>query len=121
MLRRRGRERLQVFLCGSPRDLVPGDHVVARVDHVLDPGWLHGEAAEVYPPGVGLPAIGPEAAVRLMRAGFLPGIVHDRRLIRADVGRESLAVRHVGPMADAIADATPTPRRRLAHKTRCVR
>ncbi|MGQ7794701.1 transposase [Faunimonas sp. B44] len=82
MLQRRGRGQLEFFVCGSLRDLVPDDHVLARVDRVLDLSWLPEEVAEAYAPGVGRPAIDPEAAVRLMLAGFLLGIVHDRRLMR---------------------------------------
>lgn len=78
-------------MCGSLRDLVPDDHVLARVDRVLDLSWLHDEVMEVYAPGVGRPAIDPEAALRLMLAGFLLGIVHDRRLMRE--AQVNLAIR----------------------------
>ena len=91
MLRRRGREQLEFFVCGSLRDLVPDDHVLARVDRVLDLSWLHEEVAKVYSSGVGRPPIDPEAAVRLMLAGFLLGIVHDRRLMRE--AKVNLAIR----------------------------
>jgi transposase len=70
------------MVCGSLRDLVPYDHVLARVDRVLDLGWLRGEVADLYADGIGQPGIDSEAALRLMLAGFLLGIVHDRRLMR---------------------------------------
>ena len=54
----------------SHRDLVPDDHVLARVDRVLDLGWLRAEVADLCAPGVGRPGIDPEAAVRLMLAGL---------------------------------------------------
>jgi len=91
MLERRPREQLEFFLCGSLRDLVRDDHVLARVDRVLDLTWLHDEVAEAYVPAVGRPAIDPEAALRLMLAGFLLGIVHDRRLLRE--AQVNLAIR----------------------------
>jgi transposase len=91
MLERRSREQLEFFVCGSLRNLVPDDHVLAKVDHVLDLSWLHGEVAEVYASDVGRPAIDPEAALRLMLAGFLLGIVHDRRLMRE--AQVNLAIR----------------------------
>lgn len=53
MLERRSCEQLEFFLCGSLRDLVPDDHVLARVGRVLDLSWLHDEVAEVYAPVVG--------------------------------------------------------------------
>jgi transposase len=91
MLQRQGRDQLEFFVCGSLRDLVPDEHVLARVDTVLDLSWLHEEVTEVYASGVGRPAIDPEAAVRLMLAGFLLGIVHDRRLMRE--AQVNLAIR----------------------------
>lgn len=74
MLERRSREQFEFFLCGSLRDLVPDEHVLARVDRVLDLSWLHDMVAESYAASVGRPAIDPEAALRLMLAGFLLGI-----------------------------------------------
>jgi transposase len=78
-------------MCGSLRDLVPDDHVLARVDRVLDLTWLRSEVAELYCATHGRPGICPEAAVRLMLAGFLLGIVHDRRLMRE--AQVNLAIR----------------------------
>jgi transposase len=40
------------------------------------------EVAGLYCDDSGRPGIDPEVAVRLMLAGFLLGIVHDRRLLR---------------------------------------
>jgi transposase len=70
-------------MAGSLRELVPNDHVLARVDPFLDLGWLRAEVRDRYAAdGTGRPGIDPEVAVRLMLAGFLLGIVHDRWLIR---------------------------------------
>ena len=67
----------------SLRDFVPDDHVLARVDKVLDLGWLRAEVCECYAAdGVGRPGVDPEVALRLMLAGFLVGLVHARRLMR---------------------------------------
>lgn len=91
MLGRKERGQLEFFVCGSLRDLVPDDHVLARVDRVLELSWLREEVAELYTRDVGRPGIDPEAAVRLMLAGFLLGIVHDRRLMRE--AQVNLAIR----------------------------
>ena len=91
MLERRSREQFEFYLCGSLRDLIPDEHILARVDRVLDLSWLHDMVAESYATSVGRPAIDPEAALRLMLAGFLLGIVHDRRLIRE--AQVNLAIR----------------------------
>jgi transposase len=81
MLGARGAEQLEFFV-GSLRDLIPDEHILARVDRVLDLTWLRAEVAELYCPDNGRPGIDPESAVRLMLAGMLLGIVHDRKLMR---------------------------------------
>ena len=82
MLGSKERGQLELFVSGSLRQLIPDDHVLARVDRVLDLSWLREEVAGLYCDGNGRPGIDPEVAVRLMLAGFLLGIVHDRRLLR---------------------------------------
>lgn len=71
-----------IFVACPLRDLVPDDHILKRVDRVLDLSWLRAEVADCYCAGNGRPSIDPEAAVRLMLAGFFSGIVHDRKLLR---------------------------------------
>jgi len=58
------------------------DSVVIDMDRVLDLTWLRAEVSDLYCEHNGRPGIDPEVAVRLMLAGFLLGIVHDRRLMR---------------------------------------
>ena len=82
MLGRKERDQLELFITGSLRQLLSDDHVLVRVDQVLDLSWLREEVAECYCPDNGRPGIDPEVAVRLMLAGLLSGIVHDRKLMR---------------------------------------
>ncbi|MBT8475142.1 MAG: transposase, partial [Alphaproteobacteria bacterium] len=91
MIGKQNRDQLEFFVCGSLRDLIPDGHILARVDRVLDPGWLDADVADLYASGIGRPGVAPEAAVRLMLAGFLLGIVHDRRLMRE--AQVNLAIR----------------------------
>ena len=91
MLGSKERGQLELFVSGSLRQLIPDEHVLARVDRVLDLSWLREEVAGLYCDGNGRPGIDPEAAVRLMLAGFLLGIVHDRRLMRE--AQVNLAIR----------------------------
>lgn len=116
MLQRRGREQLEFFVCGSLRDLAPDDPVLARINRVLDLSWLQDEVAEVCAPGVGRPAIDPEAAVRLVLAGFLLGILHDRRLMRE--AQANLAIRPSGPCAARVRP--PGGRVRAGPGTLCM-
>lgn len=82
MLGRKERDQFEVFITGSLRQLVPGDHVLARVDRILDLSWLRAEVADPYHAEISRPGLDPEVAVRLMLAALLLGIVHDRRLMR---------------------------------------
>lgn len=49
MLGRKERNQLELFITGSLRQLIPDDHVLVRVDRVLDLSWLRQE--------VGLPPV----------------------------------------------------------------
>jgi transposase len=82
MLGHKERRQPELFVSGSLRQLVPDDHVLARVDRVLDLSWLREEVAGTYCGDNGRPGIDPEVAVRLMLCGLLLGVVHDRRLMR---------------------------------------
>ncbi len=80
-----------LFVAGPLRDLIPDDHILKRVDKVLDLSWLRGEVKDCYCVDNGRPGIDPEAAVRLMLAGLFQGIVHDRKLMRE--AQVNLAIR----------------------------
>jgi hypothetical protein len=79
MLGRKERDQLELFITGSLRQLIPDDHILVRVDCVLDLGWLRDEVSDLYCPDNGRPGIDPEVAVRLMLVGFMLGLVHDPR------------------------------------------
>ncbi len=81
MQSRRDRWQEDIFVACPLSDLVPDDHILKLVDRVLDLDWLHDEVADCYCQNNGRPSIDPESALRLMLAGFLEGIVHDRKLM----------------------------------------
>lgn len=62
MLGRKERGQLELFITGSLRDLIPDDHVLVRVDQVLDLGWLHAQGGDLYSADNGRPGIDPEVA-----------------------------------------------------------
>ena len=104
MLGTKPRGQSELLMAGSLRDFVPDDHVLARVDKVLDLSWLRAEVRECYAAdGAGRP-IDPEVALRLMLSGFLLGIVHDRRLMRE--AQVNIAIRWLAGfgLADALPD-----------------
>lgn len=72
----------ELFVACPLSELIEEDHILRRVDKILDLGWLREEVRELYDEEQGRPSIDPEAAVRLMLAGFFHGIVHDRKLMR---------------------------------------
>jgi len=58
---------------------------------VIEFSWLRKAVADCYCLDNGRPSIDPEAALRLMLAGFIHGIVHDRKLLRE--AQVNLAIR----------------------------
>ena len=69
------RDRLTLMMAGSLRDFVPDDHVLARVDRVLDLPWLREEVRDPLRRRRCRPSIDPEASPRL--TDMLPGSVSD--------------------------------------------
>lgn len=82
MIGRQDRSQGTIFIMGCLGDLVPEDHILKRVDRVMDCGWLRDEVRGCYCETNGRPGIDPEAALRLMLAGFFQGVVQDRKLMR---------------------------------------
>jgi transposase len=80
-----------LFVIGTLRELIPEDHVLRRIDRLVDFSWLRSMVKDCYDESQGRPGIDPEAALRLMLAGLSQGIVHDRRLMRE--AQVNLAIR----------------------------
>jgi hypothetical protein len=97
MLGRKERRQPELFVAGSLRELLPDDHVLVRVDRVLDLGWLHEEVADLYDASTGRPSIDPEVAVRLMLAGFL--------LASCTTGGSCVRLRSISRSAGSVAMA----------------
>ena len=91
MLGRQERWQEDLFVAGPLRDLIPDDHILKRVDRVLDRAWLRDEVRDCYDARQGRPGIDPEAAVRLMLGGLFHGITKDRQLLRQ--AQVNLAIR----------------------------
>jgi transposase len=60
-------------------DRVPRDHLVRRLDAVLDLSWLRAELASYYS-HTGCPSVDPELMIRMMLLGYCYSIRSDRRL-----------------------------------------
>lgn len=91
MLGRQERWQEDLFVAGPLSDLIPSDHILKKVDRILDLSWLRDEVRHLYCEDNGRPGIDPEAAVRLMLAGLFQDITKDRRLMRE--AQVNLAIR----------------------------
>ena len=60
-------------------DVVPGDHLLRRIDAVLDLSWLRGEMKPSYS-HLGCPSVCPELMVRMLLVGYCYSIRSERRL-----------------------------------------
>ena len=82
MIGRQERWQEDIFVACKLSELVPEDHILKRVDRELDLSWFRDEVKDLYDQNNGRPSIDPEAALRLMIAGFFAGISEDRKLMR---------------------------------------
>ena len=58
---------------------VPTDHLVRKIDAVLDTGWVHGGLAAYYS-HTGRPSIDPEVMFRMLILGYVFAIRSETRL-----------------------------------------
>lgn len=72
MIGRQERWQADLFVAGGLTDLIPDDHILK----------LREEVRDLYDEEQCRPGIDAQVAVRLMLAGLLQGIVHDRKLMR---------------------------------------
>ncbi len=60
-------------------EMVPADHLLRRIDAVLDLSWLRGELKPHYSE-IGRPSICPELMIRMLLVGYCYSIRSERRL-----------------------------------------
>ena len=60
-------------------DMVPADHLLRKIDEVLDLSWLRGEMAPHYS-HLGCPSVCPELMVRMLIVGYCYSTRSERRL-----------------------------------------
>ncbi len=91
MIGKQERWQEDLFVAGPLSSLIPDDHILKRVDAILDLSWLSELVKDTYCSDNGRRSIDPESALRLMLAGFFEGIIHDRKLMRT--AQVNLAIR----------------------------
>jgi transposase len=79
MMGRRSGDQDRLFYDISLDRLVPADHLVRRIDAVLDLSWLHGDLAPYYS-HTGRPSVDPELAMRMLIIGYVFAIRSERQL-----------------------------------------
>jgi transposase len=60
-------------------EMVPADHLLRRIDAVLDLSWLRSELAPYYS-HTGCPSVDPELLIRMLLVGYCYSIRSERRL-----------------------------------------
>jgi transposase len=79
MMGRASGDQDRLFYDISLDKLVPSDHLVRRLDAVLDLSWLHGELSQYYS-HTGRPSIDPELMIRMLLIGYVFAIRSERQL-----------------------------------------
>jgi transposase len=69
----------RLFYAFDLDDAVPGDHLLRRIDGVLDLSWLRAELAPFYS-ATGRPSVDPELMIRMLIVGYCYSIRSERRL-----------------------------------------
>jgi transposase len=72
--------RTPLFTMTDWDTVIPQDHLLRKVDDVLDLSFVRPLTAERYSLGLGRPSIAPELYFRMLLVGYLYGIASDRRL-----------------------------------------
>ena len=104
MMGRQAHGQGQFFYNFDLDDVVPPDHLVRKIDGVLDLGWVHGELAPYYS-HTGRPSIDPELMLRMLIIGYVFAIRSERRIC-AEV-QVNLAYRWFCRLG--VEDAIPNP------------
>jgi transposase len=79
MMGRLSGDQERLFYEFSLDEVVPADHLVRRIDGVLDLSWLHGELAPFYS-HTRRPSIDPELMIRMLIIGYVFAIRSERQL-----------------------------------------
>ena len=69
----------RLFYEFDPEDIVPADHLLRRIDAVLDLTWLRGEMRSHYS-HLGCPSACPELMMRMLLVGYCYSIRSERPL-----------------------------------------
>jgi transposase len=69
-----------LFYCFRLEDQIPDDHLLKRLDRLIDFGFVRERLRDTYS-AIGRPSIDPQVLLRLLPVGYLYGITSERRLM----------------------------------------
>ena len=75
--RREKQEKMDLVIL---EQMIPEDHLLRKIDSVVDFGFIHELCAPLYCADNGRPAIDPEILFRMLFIGYLYGIKSEARL-----------------------------------------
>jgi transposase len=81
MMGRQNNEQGPLFYEFCLDEAVPDDHLVRKIDAVLDLSWVYAELAPHYP-ALGRPSIDPALMIRMLIIGYVFGLRSERLLCR---------------------------------------
>ena len=81
MMGRQNYEQGPLFYEFRLDEAVPDDHLVRKIDAVLDLSWVHAELAPHYPT-LGRPSVDPVLMIRMLIIGYVFGLRSERLLCR---------------------------------------
>src|SRR5579859_2839575 len=81
MMGRRSQGQRQLFYQFSLDEAVPDDHLVRKINVLLDLSWVYGELAPYYS-DIGRPSIDPELMIRMLIIGYVFAIRSERQICR---------------------------------------
>ena len=81
MLKKPGPQQTELEMV-SVESLVPQDHLLRKIDAVIDFSFIHARVAGLYCPDNGRPALDPTLMFKALFIGYLFGVRSERQLVR---------------------------------------
>src|SRR5674476_1619646 len=81
MMGRQNNDQGPLFYEFRLAEAVPDDHLVRKIDAVLDLSWVHAELARHYP-ALGRPSVDPVLMIRMLIIGYVFALRSERLLCR---------------------------------------